>query len=155
MMNRTVLDGKIIPLLLLVVSITVSLTAIPDVYATHIGGDIFEGHTDVSFSTDAPPNPQCYELGTCDLFANPLDAMLEPFFGAMGQFFLVIMWGLIIGIIWLRTSNTMLTGVVGIGIASIFVFSEETLLVGVLLLGAAVGMVVYQLYTQRLNFPTN
>jgi hypothetical protein len=154
-MNKTVIDRKSLALILLTVSITVSIGSIPNASATHIGGDLFVGHTDISFSPDAPPNPACYELGTCDLFANPLDAMLEPFFGAMGQFFLVIMWGLIIGIIWLRTSNTMLTGVVGIGISSIFVFSEETQLVGVLLLGAAIGMVVYQLYTQRINFPSN
>ena len=154
-MNKTVLDRKILPLIILVVSITVSFTSIPNVNATHINGELFEGHTDISFSPDAPPNPACFELGTCDLFANPLDAMLEPFFSSMGQFFLIIIWGLIIGVIWLRTSNTMLTGVVGIGVSSIFVFSEETQLVGVLLLGAGIGMVVYQLYTQRLNFPTN
>lgn len=151
------MNKRYLSLILLTVSITASFSLIPNAHATHIGGDIFEGHTDLSFSpsTEAPPDPKCYELGTCDLFANPLEAMLEPFYGSMGQFFLIIIWGLIIGVIWLRTSNTMLTGVVGIGISSIFVFSEETQLVGVLLLGAAIGMVVYQLYTQRLNFPTN
>ena len=152
-MNRTVYLRKTIPLLL-ILCLTVSFAPI-DVFATHINGDIFEGHTDLDFVSEAPENPACFEIGTCDLFANPLDAMLEPFISSMGQFFLVIMWGLIIGIIWLRTSNTMLTGVVGMGIASIFVFSEETQVLGVVLLGAAIGIVVYQLYTQRLNFPTN
>lgn len=98
----------------------------------------------------------CFELGTCDLFASPLDAMLEPFFSSFGgQFFLVIVWGLIIGVIWLRTSSTMITGVIGLGIASIFIFNEKTILVGIVLLGAAIGIVVYQLYKQRLDFPTN
>ena len=107
-------------------------------------------------SLDAPPDPACFELGTCDLFASPLDAMLEPFFASFGgQFFLVIVWGLIIGVIWLRTSSTMITGVVGLGIASIFIFNEKTILVGIVLLGAAIGIVVYQLYKQRLDFPTN
>lgn len=151
---NNIVDKKILTLILLTVSI-VSLGSIQSASATHINDDLFEGHTNVSQNPDSPPNTKCYELGTCDLFGNPLEAMLEPFYGAMGQFFLVIMWGLIIAIIWLRTSNTMLTGVVGIGIASIFVFSEETQLLGALLVGAAVGMVVYQLYIQRINFPTN
>jgi len=123
----------------------------------------------ITANVDAPPNPACFELGTCDLFASPLDVMLEPFFCSFGsvdpvtgecstgtgQFFLVIVWGLIIGIIWLRTSSTMITGVVGLGIASIFVFNEKTILVGIVLLGAAIGIVIYQLYKQRLDFPTN
>jgi len=152
---KKIVNYRIIPLLLLTVSISLTVLTSQSAYATHINGDLFEGHTDTDFTSEAPSNPSCFELGTCDLFANPLDAMLEPFFSAFGQFFLVIMWGLIIGIIWLRTSNTMLTGVVGIGVSSLFVFSEETQLVGVILLGAAIGMVIYQLYTQRLNFPTN
>ena len=102
------------------------------------------------------PLCSCFELGTCKLFESPLDAMLEPFFASFGgQFFLVIVWGMIIGVIWLRTSSTMITGVVGLGIASIFIFNEKTILVGIVLLGAAIGIVVYQLYKQRLDFPTN
>lgn len=154
-MNSSVNQQKIITLLLLTVSISLISINLPTANATHIGGDFFDGHTDTSFSSEAPPNPACFEIGTCDLFGNPLEAMLEPFFASFGNFFLIIIWGLIIGIIWLRTSNTMLTGVVGIGVSSLFVFSEETQLLGVVLLGAAIGMVVYQLYTQRLNFPTN
>ena len=125
----------------------------------------------ITTSVDAPPDPKCFELGTCDVFANPLDAMLEPFFCAFsfeqettvdgscaegtGQFFLIVIWGIIIGVIWLRTSSTMITGVVGIGIATLFTFNEKTILVGIVLLGAAIGIVVYQLYKQRLDFPTN
>jgi len=116
----------------------------------------------ITTSIDAPPDPACFELGTCDVFASPLDAMLEPFFTAFsfageesGQFFLIVIWGLIVGIIWLRTSSTMITGVVGIGIATVFTFNERTILVGMTLLGAAIGIIVYQLYKQRLDFPTN
>jgi len=116
----------------------------------------------ITASIDAPPNPKCFELGTCDVFASPLDAMLEPFFAAFsfggddtGQFFLIVIWGMIIGIIWLRTSSTMMTGVIGIGIATLFTFSEKTLFVGITLLILAIGIVIYQLYKQRLDFPSN
>lgn len=116
----------------------------------------------ITTSIDAPPNPACFELGTCDVFASPLDAMLEPFFAAFsfggddtGQFFLIVIWGMIIGIIWLRTSSTMMTGVIGIGIATLFTFSEKTLFVGITLLILAIGIVIYQLYKQRLDFPSN
>lgn len=116
----------------------------------------------VTAGIDAPPNPKCFELGTCDVFASPLDAMLEPFFAAFsfggddtGQFFLIVIWGLIIGVIWLRTSSTMMTGVIGIGIATLFTFSEKTVFVGITLLILAIGIVIYQLYKQRLDFPSN
>jgi len=116
----------------------------------------------VTAGIDAPPDPKCFELGTCDVFASPLDAMLEPFFAAFsfggddtGQFFLIVIWGLIIGVIWLRTSSTMMTGVIGIGIATLFTFSEKTLFVGITLLILAIGIVIYQLYKQRLDFPSN
>ena len=116
----------------------------------------------VTTAVDKPPNPACFELGTCDVFASPLDAMLEPFFAAFsfggddtGQFFLIVIWGLIIGVIWLRTSSTMITGVIGIGIATLFTFSEKTIFVGITLLILAIGIVIYQLYKQRLDFPSN
>jgi len=116
----------------------------------------------ITSQVDAPPDPKCFELGTCDVFASPLDAMLEPFFAAFsfggdetGQFFLIVIWGLIIGVIWLRTSSTMMTGVIGIGIATLFTFSEKTLFVGITLLILAIGIVIYQLYKQRLDFPSN
>ena len=116
----------------------------------------------ITAGIDAPPNPKCFELGTCDVFASPLDAMLEPFFAAFsfggddtGQFFLIVIWGLIIGVIWLRTSSTMMTGVIGIGIATLFTFSEKTIFVGITLLILAIGIVIYQLYKQRLDFPSN
>jgi len=116
----------------------------------------------ITTGIDAPPDPKCFELGTCDVFASPLDAMLEPFFAAFsfggddtGQFFLIVIWGLIIGVIWLRTSSTMMTGVIGIGIATLFTFSEKTLFVGITLLILAIGIVIYQLYKQRLDFPSN
>lgn len=125
----------------------------------------------VTAGIDAPPNPACFELGTCDVFSSPLDAMLEPFFCAFsfgdqvqtgescstgsGQFFLIVIWGLIIGVIWLRTSSTMITGVIGIGIATLFTFSEKTIFVGITLLILAIGIVIYQLYKQRLDFPSN
>ena len=116
----------------------------------------------ITTGIDAPPDPNCFELGTCEVFASPLDAMLEPFFAAFsfggddtGQFFLIVIWGLIIGVIWLRTSSTMMTGVIGIGIATLFTFSEKTLFVGITLLILAIGIVIYQLYKQRLDFPSN
>ena len=49
----------------------------------------------------------------------------------------------------------VLSLVVGIGVATLFTFNEKTILVGIVLLGAAIGIVVYQLYKQRLDFPTN
>ena len=140
-----------------VLNVTTSIDApcVPEDRATDLNEDRRDDVT-------GKPLCKCFETGTCDVFASPLDAMLEPFFAAFsfggdetGQFFLIVIWGLIIGVIWLRTSSTMMTGVIGIGIATLFTFSEKTLFVGITLLILAIGIVIYQLYKQRLDFPSN
>src|SRR5690242_12080843 len=64
-----------------------------------------------------PASPSCFEIGTCDIFADPLNTMLIPWVDLMGPVFYIIVWGLIIGIIWLRTHSTILVGVFGLLIA--------------------------------------
>ena len=112
-----------------------------------------------------PNDPECYELGTCDLFAAPFDAMLEPFDTVFQDFTLVVVWAIIIGILWLRVSNTMMVGVVGLGLAALFTrpdaqgnltgFSEEAQAVGWGLLILAIVVAIYQILIVRVSFPTN
>jgi hypothetical protein len=100
---------------------------------------------------------QCYELGTCDFFAAPLDVMLEPFVAVFGAFFYIIIWGLLIGILWLRVSNTMVVAVVGVVLAILIQtqFTTETQTVGYALLALAITVALYQIFTIRTHFPTN
>lgn len=108
-----------------------------------------------------PANPACWELGTCDLFSHPLDAMLQPWVDNFGPLTYVLIWGIILGIIWLRTHHTMLVGSVGVLIAGFFTIDNlnalnpQILLVGFALLGLSVSVLLYQLVFVRLFYPSN
>ncbi len=104
-----------------------------------------------------PENPECFELGTCDLFAEPFNTMIIPFQATLGDFTLVIAWAIIIGILWIRVSNTMMVAIVGVALAALFTqgFSEEAQTIGYALLAAAVAVAIYQILTVRVHFPTN
>lgn len=106
-----------------------------------------------------PSNPSCFETGTCNLWHNPLQTMTQPWIDVWEiggvNFFFVIIWGIIVGVIWLGTHHSMIAGVVGIGLAGLYVWDEKTLLVGGVLLAAAVGICLYQLVVVRSQYPTN
>jgi len=104
-----------------------------------------------------PENPECYELGDCDLFAEPFNTMIIPFQATLGDFTLVIAWAIIIAILWIRVSNTMMVAIVGVALAALFTqgFSEEAQTIGYALLAAAVAVAIYQILTVRVHFPTN
>lgn len=106
-----------------------------------------------------PDDPSCYEKGDCPFFQEPFDTMIIPFSVTFGDFTFVVIWGLIIGIIWLRTSHTMLTAVVGISLAVLFTegggFSDDAKTIGYSLVAFATAILLYQLLVVRLSFPTN
>jgi len=108
-----------------------------------------------------PGSPSCTELGTCDLFSHPLDAMMQPWIDDFGPFTYPMIWGIILGIIWLRTHNTLLVGSVGIviagflTIASLNSINPNIWLVGASLLGLSIGVVLYQLLFSRTLYPTS
>lgn len=89
----------------------------------------------------------------------PFDAMVQPFSAIFGAMTYVIFYGLIIGIIWLRTKDLMMTGAVGIMMASLAVaggvvdnFNAEFITIGAGLLAVAVGVVLYQIF-HKLQVP--
>lgn len=114
-----------------------------------------------------PNDPECFELGTCDLFGAPFEAMMKPFDAVFQGFTLVIVWGIIIGILWLRVANPMMVAVVGVALAALFTrpdptnpsvllgFPESAQAIGWGLMILAVGVAVYQIVVVRVHFPTN
>ena len=116
-----------------------------------------------------PNNPECYEvpdMEDCpDFFAQPFDRMFDPYQSVFQDFTFVIVWAIIIGILWLRVSNTMMVSVIGVVLAALFTrpdaegnltgFSEEAQAVGWGLLILAVVVAIYQILTVRVHFPTN
>jgi prepilin signal peptidase PulO-like enzyme (type II secretory pathway) len=106
-------------------------------------------------------DPECYEIGDysdaggCPLFSKPLEVMVEPFKVAFGGFAFVVIWGIIMGVLWLRVQNTMMVGVVGVLLASVFTagFSPETKIIGYGLLAVAIAVALYQILTVRVHYP--
>lgn len=77
-------------------------------------------------------------------------AMMSPLESQLEGFGLVVLWGGILGIIWFKTENIMLMGIVGIAIgATITGLSSEALGIGMLMLGVSFGILLFQLIRQR------
>lgn len=138
------LNFALIPILVLLLSVTI---------VDYTG--LFDFEMVYSFG---PANPEPYELGQLDnFFADPFNEIIAPYQATLGDFTLVIVWMIIIGILWLRVANTMMVGVIGVALAALFTqgFSEDAQQIGYALLGAAIAVAIYQIITVRVNFPTN
>ena len=106
-------------------------------------------------------DPTCFEDGTfCDFTDAPFDALLQPFIIIFGVFTYPIIYGIFIGIIWLKTKDVMLTGIVGIlmagggiGAGVLASWNDEIITMGVILLAVAIGVVIYQNFISKLQSP--
>jgi len=99
------------------------------------------------------PGDQCFEqnpLVACNFIEAPLEAMIEPFNAIFGVLFFPIVWGVILGVLWLRTQNTMLVGIVGLIVSTtISSFYEPARGIGVLLALIAAGVTLYHVVKHR------
>ena len=68
----------------------------------------------------------CFETGTCEFTSDPLTTMLIPFDSIFGGLSIVIFWSVLIGILWLRTENPQLVGIVGIAMVSAYMAYIES-----------------------------
>ena len=109
-------------------------------------------------------DPTCMELGTCMFTSDPLNVMLVPFDSIFGGLSIVIFWSLVIGILWLRTENPMLVGMVGIAMCASYLTAIETgqlegqsaefdgaRMVGGLLFALSLGITIYQILSNRIH----
>ena len=97
-----------------------------------------------------------WELGETAFTKNPLGTMLQPFDHIFQGMSIVIFWGLLIGILWLRTENPMLVGLIGVVMVSSYSFAVDPTLqspefetarwTGTILLVISVGISLYQLF---------
>ena len=111
----------------------------------------------------APPDdPSCVEDGTyCDFTQAPFDAMIQPIALVFGVFTYPILYGIFLGIIWIRTRDPMTTGIIGlfmagagIGAGVLSDWNDQIIAMGALLFIIALGVVFYQLYIDKLARPT-
>lgn len=99
---------------------------------------------------------QCFEDfdDMCGLLSgNPstmFGAILTPLETQVVGFSLVILWGGLLGIVWLKTENIMLLGIIGVIVsATITGLSTNAQGIGMLLLGISIGVLLFQLIRQR------
>jgi len=107
------------------------------------------------------PEFECWQLGTCEFAQNPFGTMLMPFESIFGGLALVIFWALIIGVLWLRTQNPPLVGIIGILMVSTYLTNlgavtpepefETARMVGGTLLALSIGISLYQIIVTRLH----
>jgi len=124
----------------------------------------------------------CVEVGECAFTQDPLATMLYPFDAVLNGSIvdytqtsttnpgipisglsLVIFWGLMVGILWLRTENPMLVGLVGMAMVAGYmsVTPEDSIpgefemarYIGAALFLSSLGISIYQMVTTRLHSP--
>ena len=111
-----------------------------------------------------PPDLMCWEVGTCGQFASdPLGVMLTPFDSIFVGFSIVVFWGLLCGILWLRSHNPMLVGLIGTAMVAAYLASDEVLqygtspqfeqarIIGGILIFISLAITGYHLWQHRLN----
>lgn len=98
----------------------------------------------------------CYEDATdmCGLLSgNPADffeATLAPLDAQVSGYGLMILWGGILAMIWFKTENIMLLGIVGIIVAATITgLSDQAKGIGMLLLAVSIGILLFQMIRQR------
>jgi len=104
-----------------------------------------------------------WELGETAFTSNPLGTMLLPFDHMFQGMSIVIFWSLLIGILWLRTENPQLVGIIGVVMVSAYSYTIDPTLqspefetarwVGTILIGFSVGISIYQLIATRIFAP--
>ena len=106
-------------------------------------------------------DPSCWELGECLFAEDPLTVMLMPFDSVFAGFSLVVFWGLLVGILWIRTHNTMMVSLIGITMVATYMASAESVspefeqarIIGAVLILVSMGFAVYQMFIHKPHTP--
>lgn len=111
----------------------------------------------VGYAFAPPGNPSCYEDlsgNFCDLLNKPFEAILTPFSDFLGPFFPLLFWGPVMAILWIRNSNPILTGIIGVVVAAtIKGISPQALAIGYGLVFMTMAITVYRLIKLRIENP--
>jgi hypothetical protein len=103
--------------------------------------------------------PNCIETASCEM-TNFFDFTLLPYELQFGEgWAYLVVWGLVIGVIWLRTKNFVMTALVGVYVGGFLsagpaiTEASRGFQIAVLLAGVAVAVALYYLYKHRLSNP--
>ena len=90
----------------------------------------------------------------CGMLDAPFESMLEAYDPIFGDLTIAILWGILIAVLWMKVQNTALVGIVGLVIAgSVVGLSPESFRVGLLLVAVSMGIILFQLVQQRIQYP--
>jgi len=102
-----------------------------------------------------PENLFCFETFSskmCNFADSPFDAVLQPFHATLGDLSLVAIWGILLGILWIRTNNLMLVSMVGILVSSsLATVYEPARGIGLLLVGVSIGITLFQVIRHKIQ----
>jgi len=98
----------------------------------------------------AVPGDTCVEDGTyCDFADAPFDAMIEPYTIILGTWTYVVMWGAVLGVLWLWTQSPGIVAVVGVVISSFLIgIVPEALYIGIFLVAISIGIYMFSIFTK-------
>lgn len=106
----------------------------------------------------AAPGDLCFEDpdDMCGLTsgdpATVFAGIMDPLESQVPGFSMVIFWGGLLAIVWFKTENIMLLGIIGVFVnATIASISTEAQGIGLMLLGVANGILLFQLVRQRVS----
>jgi len=90
----------------------------------------------------------------CGLLDKPFESMLEAYNPIFQDLTIAVLWGIIMAVLWMKVQNTALVGIVGLVIAgSVVGLSPESFRVGLLLVAVSMGIILFQLVQQRIQYP--
>ena len=90
----------------------------------------------------------------CGMLDAPFESMLEAYDPIFGDLTIAVLWGILIAVLWMKVQNTALVGIVGLVIAgSVVGLSPESFRVGLLLVAVSMGIILFQLVQQRIQYP--
>jgi hypothetical protein len=104
----------------------------------------------------AEPGSLCVEQAGCEIpkfLANPFSTVMDymsSFIGATMT--LTIIWGVLLGVLWIWTESPMLVMIIGIIVATTAVGLNQTAVgIGLLIASVGLGLVLFQVIRQRPN----
>lgn len=103
----------------------------------------------------------CVELGNCPINGNPLEWMIYPLVLEMGNWAYVLLWGMVLGVVYMRNHNVALVGLVGLVVFAAFIgtttytgsSTSQVFYWGFILLAVGIGATLFYLIWTRLRAP--
>lgn len=153
--------NKVLVILLAVISISFTFTP---VYADHLMNHYTPENQQQRCNDQLGRDCFCWEVGKCEFASDPFGVMTMPFDEVFGGLALVIFWSVIVGILWLRTENPMLVGIVGTGMTSAYLatlgdVSEITMefdqarVIGGVLFAVSIAITIYHIVSSKILSP--